>query len=412
LAASFDRHPEAGVVGAASWGADGLPQEVGGIIWADGEVWNYGRGFPPEHWFALDYERQTDYVSGCALAIHLQLWKELEGFDPRYRPAYCEDTDLCLRVRQAGRSVWVQPAARVLHLEGLSHSRCTMQGLKVHQLRNLKQLQQQWQLTLDTEQPPAGHPWLLASDRGLLGRSLVLLLQPSAEAINTCRQLGYGVLAVGKNPQADVLGLPLEWWDLERWLLEQLPEAGGLQVVVLGSPAGEAGELATRLGQVRTHWPLVARASELLPQLEALLLPPLPGWDRENLRILASSSGLHGDGWLESPSRLVIQLLGEGEGADALRLGLYLPEEGLQTGVPTVLIQLGSAGEAHRQVLKPGLNPVVVRLPKPSACGNPVIQLSGAPLVRPENLSDHRQLMAVLLDLEPVFSGDSLAAES
>ena len=57
---SLERHPEAGVVGAAVWGADGLPLEVGGIVWADGEVWNHGRGFPPEHWFALDYERQSD----------------------------------------------------------------------------------------------------------------------------------------------------------------------------------------------------------------------------------------------------------------------------------------------------------------------------------------------------------------
>jgi hypothetical protein len=112
---------------------------------------------------------------------------------------------------------------------------------------SLEQLQQQWQFTLDTEQPQAGHPWLLAADRGLLGR-------------------------------------PLGWRDLELWLLEQLPA--------------------------------------------------LPDWDRQELRILASSSGLHGDGWLETPSRLVIQLLGQGVLAGGLRLGLYLPEQGLQAGGP------------------------------------------------------------------------------
>jgi hypothetical protein len=36
--------------------------------------------------------------------------------------------------------VWVQPAARILHLEGLIHSRRTDQGLKQHQVRNLEQL--------------------------------------------------------------------------------------------------------------------------------------------------------------------------------------------------------------------------------------------------------------------------------
>ncbi len=144
LAESFQRHPDAGVVGAAFWGVDGLPQEVGGIIWASGQVWNHGRGFPPEQWFALGYERQCDTVSGCGLAIRTQLWQQLGGFDRRYCPAYCEDTDLCLRVREAGHSVWVQPAARILHLEGLSHSRRTDQGLKQHQVRNLQQLKERW----------------------------------------------------------------------------------------------------------------------------------------------------------------------------------------------------------------------------------------------------------------------------
>lgn len=43
IAGTFTDHPEAGVVGAALWSADGRPQEVGGIVWADGPVWNDGR---------------------------------------------------------------------------------------------------------------------------------------------------------------------------------------------------------------------------------------------------------------------------------------------------------------------------------------------------------------------------------
>ena len=399
LAETFARHPEAGVVGAAMWSADGRPQEVGGIVWADGQVWNHGRNAPPEHGFALAYERQCDTVSGCALAIRRQLWAELEGFDPRYRPAYAEDTDLCLRVRQAGRAVMVQPAARVLHLEGLSHSRSTEQGLKTHQVRNLEQLQQQWQFTLDTEQPPAGHSWLLAADRQLLGRPLALLLQPTAEAIATFRQRGYGVLALGESPQVDVLGLPLGWRDLEGWLLEQLPE-GGPQVLLVGALAGAAGELAQRLQHLRPEWALVEKPTEVLVKAEAMRLPVLPGWDRQELRILASSTGLHTDSWLETPSRLVIQLLGEGARAGGLRLGLYLPEEGLLAGDPAVLIQLDSAGEPISQVLNPGLNTVVVQRPKPSARSTVVILISSAPLVQPVNRSDQRRLMAVLAELE------------
>jgi len=399
IAGTFADHLEAGVVGAAMWSADGQPQEVGGIVWADGQVWNHGRNAPPEHGFALAYERQCDTVSGCALAIRKELWQQLEGFDPRYRPAYAEDTDLCLRVRQAGQEVWVQPAARVLHLEGLSHSRSTEQGLKAYQLRNLEQLKQQWQQTLDTQQPPAGHPWLLAADRGLLGRPLALLLQPTAEAINSCRQQGYGVLVLGESPQVDVLGLPLGWRNLERWLLEQLPE-GGPQVLLVGSLEGTAGELAQRLQHLRPEWALVEKPTELLLKVEAMRLPALPVWDRQELRILASSTGLHTDGWLETPSRLVIQLLGEGAWAGGLRLGLYVPEQGLQAGDPAVLIQLVSAGEAIRQVLKPGLNTFMVPCSASPAQSVVVLNLSGEPLVQPANASDQRRLMAVLAELE------------
>ena len=398
LAETFARQQQAGVVVAAMWSADGRPQEVGGIVWADGQVWNHGRSYPPEHGFALAYERECDTVSGCALAIRRPLWQQLEGFDPRYRPAYAEDTDLCLRVRQAGRAVLVQPAARVLHLEGLSHSRSTEQGLKAHQLRNLEQLQQQWQFTLDTEQPPVGHPWLLAADRQLLGRPLALLLQPTTEAITNCRQQGYGVLVLGKSPQADVLGLPLGWRDLERWVLEQLPE-GGPQVLLVGSLEGTAGELAQRLQQARPQWPLFASPSELPLQPDTMRLPALPGWDRQELRILANSSGLHADGWLETPSRLVIQLLGEGERAGGLRLGLYLPEEGLQRDDPRVLIQL-DVEEPISQLLKPGLNTIVVPRSASPAQSVVVLNLSGEPLVQPANASDQRRLMAVLAELE------------
>jgi GT2 family glycosyltransferase len=385
LAESFQRHPDAGVVGAAFWGVDGLPQEVGGIVWASGQVWNHGRGFPPEQWFALGYERQCDSVSGCGLAIRTQLWQQLGGFDRSYCPAYCEDTDLCLRVREAGSSVWVQPAARILHLEGLSHSRRTDQGLKQHQVRNLQQLKEHWQHTLDTEQPPEGMPWLLAADRGLLGRPLALLLQPDGEAMAQCDQRGWVPLVLRDD-------WPLEWL-IDHFTGPLLPE-----IALVGEPPAGA--------SIPDGWLQQTNATQLpqRPVGVACGLPALPGWDREMVRVLACSSGLHGDCWLETPTRLVIQLLGEGEGADGLRLGLYLPEQGLVAEDLTVLIQL-DAEKLISQVLKPGLNTVVVQRPKPSARSTVVIQLSSAPLVQPANPSDQRRLMAVLAELDPVCSG-------
>jgi len=389
LSATFDRHPEAGVVGAASWGADGRPLEVGGIIWADGEVWNHGRGFPPEHWFALDYERQTDYVSGCALAIRLQLWQELEGFDPRYRPAYCEDTDLCLRVWEAGYTVLVEPQARIVHLEGLSHSRQTSEGLKAYQLNNLQLLRKRWQIRLDTQQPPGGMASLLAADRRLLGRPLVLLPEPSLETITRCRQLGYEPLALGKTPQPDVINAPSTWQGLEFWLLQQLPLEGGPPVFVLGDPEQP---LVQRLTNTGSHWQNLRHTSELKPQPSQPRLPALPGWDRPDLRLLASSTGLHPDGWLETSSRLVIQLLGESLQVVCLRLGLYLPEPGKEQ---IVQLKLNGGSDGHCCILRPGLTEVQVMLPHPEQ-HEWVLTVEGSPLPLAGRHGEQRELLAVL----------------
>lgn len=61
------------------------------------------------------------WVSGACFAIRADLWRRLEGFDTRFF-MYCEDVDLCLRVRQAGLRVQYFPQARVIHFEGAGKS--------------------------------------------------------------------------------------------------------------------------------------------------------------------------------------------------------------------------------------------------------------------------------------------------
>ena len=62
-----------------------------------------------------NFEREVGYCSGACLMIERALFSELGGFDPAFAPAYCEDSDLCFRVRQAGRKVIYQPHATVVH---------------------------------------------------------------------------------------------------------------------------------------------------------------------------------------------------------------------------------------------------------------------------------------------------------
>lgn len=160
----LETRPDAGLVGARLLFPDGTLQEAGGIIWADGSGWNYGRGDDPRR-PEYNYVREADYCSGAAIMIPRALWEELGGFDERYLPAYCEDSDLAFRVRAAGRKVLYQPGATVIHHEGASHGTDTARGVKAHQVENQRKLAERWRAVLAAEHLPPGTRILRARDR-------------------------------------------------------------------------------------------------------------------------------------------------------------------------------------------------------------------------------------------------------
>lgn len=156
LLRTFDEHPGAGLVGAQLLYPDGRLQEAGGMVFADGSGWNYGRfEAPDDPRFA--FVRNADYCSGAAIAIARALFVSLGGFDTRYAPAYYEDTALAFAVRDAGFQVLYQPASRVVHREGTTAGTDTGSGAKAFQPRNRQRFAEHWSQAL-AKQPTSTPP--------------------------------------------------------------------------------------------------------------------------------------------------------------------------------------------------------------------------------------------------------------
>jgi GT2 family glycosyltransferase len=62
---------------------------------------------------------EVDWVTGACMMVRADVFRQLGGFDERFF-MYWEDSDLCLRARQAGWKTLYEPAAEVVHLTGRS----------------------------------------------------------------------------------------------------------------------------------------------------------------------------------------------------------------------------------------------------------------------------------------------------
>jgi N-acetylglucosaminyl-diphospho-decaprenol L-rhamnosyltransferase len=60
---------------------------------------------------------EVESVIGAALFVRAHVLRILRGFDERFF-FFLEETDLCVRARQSGYSVFSFPSARVIHLQG------------------------------------------------------------------------------------------------------------------------------------------------------------------------------------------------------------------------------------------------------------------------------------------------------
>lgn len=154
--------------------SDGKLQEAGGIIWNDASAWNYGHGKDPGA-SEYNYVHEVDYISGAAIMVRKKVWDEIGGFDIRYAPAYCEDSDLAFEIRRHGYKVIYQPKSVVVHFEGVSNGTDLSSGQKQYQVENQKKFYEKWKSILEKEHFPNGTHEPLARDRSRLQKHILVI---------------------------------------------------------------------------------------------------------------------------------------------------------------------------------------------------------------------------------------------
>jgi GT2 family glycosyltransferase len=139
LIETLENDPYAGAAIPRFLNPDGTVQEAGSAVDCQGWTHAFGHGADPGE-LEYRFRRYIDYGSAACLVMPREVFEAAAGFDPRYIPAYCEDVDLCFRIRRRGFRTVYEPRSTVIHAGAAS----------TDDLRRARLIERNRRLLLDT----------------------------------------------------------------------------------------------------------------------------------------------------------------------------------------------------------------------------------------------------------------------
>jgi N-acetylglucosaminyl-diphospho-decaprenol L-rhamnosyltransferase len=142
MVAALDAEPELGMVGPRIHNTDGSLYPSARTV--PGPFDAVGHAFlgivMPNNRFTRRYRmldvdqsvpRRVHWISGACFAIRRELFDRIGGFDEQFY-MYLEEVDLCSRARAAGAAIGYEPAARIMHVGGVSTQQLPYRMLAEH----------------------------------------------------------------------------------------------------------------------------------------------------------------------------------------------------------------------------------------------------------------------------------------
>lgn len=128
LVETFNENPDAGIVSPKIYFARGFEfhkdrykkKELGKVIWYAGGKFDWDnvlgshRGVDEVDKGQYDQSIETDFATGCCMALRSETLKKIGLFDKEYF-LYLEDVDLCQRAKKAGFKILYSPKGHLWH---------------------------------------------------------------------------------------------------------------------------------------------------------------------------------------------------------------------------------------------------------------------------------------------------------